>query len=210
MAEGGEKRPRTVDDYDTGNLTADYEPRNVIIMTGSDAPTKIVVGPTPVTKTQTKFVEERLAHPVMMQLELPDMTERRLWKPDEAARWYAAYARNLYDTVVKPKEGPAASAVYVHFKNGGEEEVIVAALLWVLVEPQAVPKTIDAWKAWRESNAYLWVWDERLEDTLAVVQLAATQLMPAEDIKASASASVMINWLKRSKSSGDGDKKEVQ
>lgn len=202
--EGSEKRLRTVEDYDNGDLAADYERGNVIIMTGPDATTQVTVGPTPVTKTQTKFVQDRLGHPIMVPLQLPDLTERRLWKPEEAAHWYATYARKLYESVVKPDNGPAAATgVYVHHKNGSEEEAIVAALLWVLVEPSAVPQTVEAWKAWRESHAYLWLWDDRLEDTLAVVQLAAAQLMPAQDVKASASASVMINWLKRSRSSGD-------
>ena len=204
MKEGSEKRLRTVEDYDNGDLAADYERGNVIVMTGPGATTQVIVGPTPVTKTQTKFAQERLRYPIMVPLQLPDLTERRLWKPEEAAQWYAAYARKLYESVVKPDNGPAAATgVYVHHKNGSEEEAIVAALLWVLVEPSAVPQTVEAWKAWRESHAYLWLWDDRLEDTLAVVQLAAAQLMPAQDVKASASASVMINWLKRSRSSGD-------
>ena len=196
MAEGEEKKPRriTVDDYDTGNVPSDYEMGNVITLTPRDAPIALHVGPKPTTKTRQKFVEERFGYPVQIPLTLPDMTERRLWKTDEAARWYAAYARKLHHEIVSKSE-----SVYVHYKTGCEEEVVVAVLLWTLVDPGAVPKTMAAWKEWRESNAYLWIWDDRLDDTLAVVQAAVTELLPAQETKGSGSASLMVNWLRKSK-----------
>ena len=71
MKEGSEKRLRTVEDYDNGDLAADYERGNVIVMTGPGATTQVIVGPTPVTKTQTQFVQQRLGYPIMMPLNLP-------------------------------------------------------------------------------------------------------------------------------------------
>lgn len=191
MEEGQTKKLRTVADYDDGTLTATYEWGHVIVL----IPDRLYVGPTPVTQTHHKFLAERLRKPHSIGLKLPDLSERRLWKTEEAARWYAEYTRKLR----KDEELEKKSTIYVHFKTGCEEEVIVAVLLWVLLEPAQVPKTVDAWKAWRESNAYLWIWDERLDDTLAVVQLAATELLPAQEAKTSASASVMVNWLRKSK-----------
>lgn len=189
--EASKKRERaTVEDYDTGELLPSYEMGNLICL----IPERLYVGPAPVTRTHHKFLAERLQGPFVLGIQLPDLSERRLWKTEEAAHWYAAYARELHKVYADDRP-----IIYVHFKTGCEEEVIVAVLLWTLLEPAQVPKTVEAWKSWRESNAYLWIWDERLEDTLAVVQLAVTDLLPAQEAKTSASASVMVNWLRKSK-----------
>ena len=187
---GRTKKLRKVEDYDDGSLPSTYEMGNIITIMEN----ALYVGPIPTTRRQRLFLEKRLGtlSPALVALEFPDLTERRLWKPDESARFFAEYARTLHRTWAK---GP----VYVYYKTGCEEEVIMAALLWALRAPDQVPKTEEAWKEWRTSNAYLWIWDDRLDETVHIVHAAAQQLSPATSGGAgSAGVSLMSNWLRRS------------
>lgn len=189
-----ERERRKVEDYDDDTLPSTYEMGNLITL----IPNRLHVGPAPTTRRQRRFLRERMGDPFLLQVELPDLTERRLWKTEESIHWFGTYARKLYRQHVLEAETPI-DTFYVYYKTGCEEEMVVAALLWVLLAPEQVPKTVEAWKAWRESNAYLWIWDERLDETLAVVHGAVSDLMPAQEAKSSASASVMANWLRKSK-----------
>lgn len=185
-----ERKQRKVapDDVDPATLPLDYVMPHVARVSQH-----IWVGPPCITERHKLYLRDRLGNPQVIEVKLPPAAERKLWKAKEAAQWYLNYVRTLKrDTI----DGTHAS-VYLCHDTGCDEEVIVALLLWVLLEPDSaeVPRSASQFEAWRVEHEFLWLLD-RNEDTLLDVLEACMQEL--ETLKrASKSSACMNNWLKR-------------
>lgn len=178
------KRTMTVDDYDEADVPNDYSMPIAVLVPG-----RLMVGPPCVTKRQIAFVKQRMGDPTMVPLELPPIAERRLWKPKDAATWYANYAK----TVAADVDGDGGSAIYLCHETGCKEEALVGLLVW---QKMLVPYSIvdeASFREWRERTGYLWFLD-REEETLLPIALSSSS-----DASKNAGGGGMLQWLKRSK-----------
>lgn len=178
---GHGSKKRTAEDYDLADLPGDY----IMPYTLTWIPNQLECGPPPTTQRQFSYLRDRLHNPKAIVIELPSLETRRLWTNEETATYLANLARQLH-------KAHHAEHVYLHHKTGCGEEAMVAALMWALAEPTKVPQSADAWRKWRETNAYFWLWDDHLEDSLDILAQGVAQLGPSK-----ASKSVMTRWLKR-------------
>lgn len=184
------KKPRPQKDYDPDDVPLGYVMPHVARFCE-----RLIVGPPCVTKCHTRYLKEHLGDPHVVALQLPPKAERSLWKEKEAVAWYSGYARTLVKDHWEP-QGPRA--LYLCYETGCEEEVMVALVLWALVDEQgaSVPRTAEQFLAWRADREFGWLLDRDEDAKLAIVEACVKELAAGNAAKRNA---VLTNWLKRSK-----------